>query len=232
MAKLMIKLITAIGDVVNFDPDVRGRLKVAFLPNFSVTNGQRIYPAADLSEQISTAGKEASGTGNMKFQMNGALTIGTMDGANIEIMEEVGKENFFQFGLLTPEVYAWQARGYRPQECYERSPALREVIDLIGSGYFARGDSSVFKPLIDVLLRYDPYFLLADFDSYVACQDEVSAVYKDKDRWARMAILNSARSGKFSSDRTIRQYCSEIWNVDKVPVRLLSQEDVEADFMQ
>jgi starch phosphorylase len=232
MAKLMIKLITAIGDVVNFDPDVRGRLKVAFLPNFSVTNGQRIYPAADLSEQISTAGKEASGTGNMKFQMNGALTIGTMDGANIEIMEEVGKENFFQFGLLTPEVYAWQARGYRPQECYERSPALREVIDLIGSGYFARGDSSVFKPLIDVLLRYDPYFLLADFDSYVACQDEVSAVYKDKHRWARMAILNSARSGKFSSDRTIRQYCSEIWNVDKVPVRLLSQEDVEADFMQ
>ena len=232
MAKLMIKLITAIGDVVNFDPDVRGRLKVAFLPNFSVTNGQRIYPAADLSEQISTAGKEASGTGNMKFQMNGALTIGTMDGANIEIMEEVGKENFFQFGLLTPEVYAWQARGYRPQECYERSPALREVIDLISSGYFARGDSSVFKPLIDVLLRYDPYFLLADFDSYVACQDEVSAVYKDKDRWARMAILNSARSGKFSSDRTIRQYCSEIWNVDKVPVRLLSQEDVEADFMQ
>jgi starch phosphorylase len=232
MAKLMIKLITAIGDVVNVDPHVRDRLKVVFLPNFSVTNGQRIYPAADLSEQISTAGKEASGTGNMKFQMNGALTIGTMDGANIEILEEVGKENFFQFGLLTPEVYAWQARGYKPMECYEKSPALREVLDLISSGYFARGDTSVFKPLVDVLLHYDPYFLLADFDSYLACQDEVSLVYRDPARWAKMAIINSARSGKFSSDRTIQQYCKEIWTVSNVPVRLLTQEDVEADFMQ
>lgn len=232
MAKLMIKLITAIGDVVNVDPDVRDRLKVAFLPNFSVTNGQRIYPAADLSEQISTAGKEASGTGNMKFQMNGALTIGTMDGANIEIMQEVGAENFFQFGLSTQEVYAWQARGYRPLDCYEKSPCLREVLDLISSGYFARGDASVFKPLVDVLLHYDPYFLLADFDAYVACQDEVGRVYQDTPRWTRMAILNSARSGKFSSDRTIQQYCKEIWTAAPVPVRLLSQEDVEADFMQ
>ncbi|MDB5971801.1 MAG: glycogen/starch/alpha-glucan phosphorylase [Hydrocarboniphaga sp.] len=232
MAKLMIKLITAIGDVVNVDPHVRDRLKVAFLPNFSVTNGQRIYPAADLSEQISTAGKEASGTGNMKFQMNGALTIGTMDGANIEIMEEVGAENFFQFGLTTQEVYAWQARGYRPMDCYEKSAPLREVLDLISSGYFARGDTSVFKPLVDVLLQYDPYFLLADFDAYLACQDEVSRVYQDQTRWTRMAIINSARSGKFSSDRTIQQYCKEIWTVTKVPVRLLTQEDVEADFMQ
>jgi len=232
MAKLMIKLITAIGDVVNVDPHVRDRLKVVFLPNFSVTNGQRIYPAADLSEQISTAGKEASGTGNMKFQMNGALTIGTMDGANIEIMEEVGRENFFQFGLLTPEVYAWQSRGYRPMECYERSAPLREVLDLVSSGYFARGDTNVFKPLVDVLLQHDPYFLLADFDAYIACQDEVSRAYLDQTRWTRMAILNSARSGKFSSDRTIQQYCKEIWTADKVPVRLLSQEDVEADFMQ
>ncbi|CAN5299317.1 glycogen/starch/alpha-glucan phosphorylase [soil metagenome] len=232
MAKLMIKLITAIGDVVNADPHVNDRLKVVFMPNFSVTNGQRIYPAADLSEQISTAGKEASGTGNMKFQMNGALTIGTMDGANIEILEEVGKDNFFQFGLLTPEVYAWQARGYRPRETYEASPMLRDVIDLIANGFFARGDTSVFKPLVDVLLEHDPYFLLADFDDYVACQENVSAAYLDRKRWARMSIINSARSGKFSSDRTIGQYCREIWTADKVPVRLLSQEDVEADFMQ
>ncbi|CAN5137631.1 glycogen/starch/alpha-glucan phosphorylase [soil metagenome] len=232
MAKLMIKLITAIGDVVNTDPHVNDRLKVVFMPNFSVTNGQRIYPAADLSEQISTAGKEASGTGNMKFQMNGALTIGTMDGANIEILEEVGKENFFQFGLLTPEVYAWQARGYKPRETYEASPMLRDVIDLIASGFFARGDTSVFKPLIDVLLEHDPYFLLADFDDYVACQENVSTAYLDQKRWARMSIVNSARSGKFSSDRTIGQYCNEIWSARKVPVRLLSQEDVEADFMQ
>ncbi|EIT68082.1 MULTISPECIES: glycogen/starch/alpha-glucan phosphorylase [Hydrocarboniphaga] len=232
MAKLMIKLITAIGDVVNVDPAVRDRLKVVFMPNFSVTNGQRIYPAADLSEQISTAGKEASGTGNMKFQMNGALTIGTMDGANIEIQQEVGAENFFQFGLSTPEVYALGASGYRPMEYYQRSDALREVIDLIASGFFSRGDASLFKPLVDNLLYHDPYFLLADFDSYVACQDEVASVYRDADRWTRMAILNSARSGKFSSDRTILQYCDEIWGAKSVPIRLLTQEDVESAFEQ
>ena len=232
MAKLMIKLITAIGDVVNVDPAVRDRLKVVFMPNFSVTNGQRIYPAADLSEQISTAGKEASGTGNMKFQMNGALTIGTMDGANIEIQQEVGAENFFQFGLSTPEVYALGASGYRPMEYYQRSDSLREVIDLIASGFFSRGDASLFKPLVDNLLYHDPYFLLADFDSYVACQDEVARVYRDADRWTRMAILNSARSGKFSSDRTILQYCDEIWGAKSVPIRLLTQEDVESAFEQ
>ncbi len=232
MAKLMIKLITAIGDVVNADPEVRDRLKVVFLPNFSVTNGQRIYPAADLSEQISTAGKEASGTGNMKFQMNGALTIGTMDGANIEIMEAVGRENFFPFGLSTQEVADWSARGYRPMECVERSEPLRGVLDLIASGYFSRGDAAMFRPLVDVLLHYDPYFLLADFDAYVACQDQVSQVYRDPQRWARMSILNSARSGQFSSDRSIRDYCGEIWHAGKVPVRLLTQSDVEADFMQ
>ena len=232
MAKLMIKLITAIGDVVNIDPAVRDRLKVVFMPNFSVTNGQRIYPAADLSEQISTAGKEASGTGNMKFQMNGALTIGTMDGANIEIQQEVGAENFFQFGLSTPEVYALGASGYRPMEYYQRSDTLREVIDLIASGFFSRGDASLFKPLVDNLLYHDPYFLLADFDSYVACQDDVASVYRDADRWTRMAIINSARSGKFSSDRTIQQYCDEIWGTKSVPIRLLTQEDVESAFEQ
>ena len=230
MAKLMIKLITAIGDVVNTDPAVRDRLKVVFVPNFSVTNGQRIYPAADLSEQISTAGKEASGTGNMKFQMNGALTIGTMDGANIEIQQEVGAENFFQFGLSTPEVYALGASGYRPMEYYRRSDALREVIDLIASGYFSRGDSTLFKPLVDNLLYHDPYMLLADFDSYLACQDTVSAAYSDADNWSRMSVLNSARSGKFSSDRTIAQYCSEIWSTQRVPIHLLTQEDVESSF--
>jgi starch phosphorylase len=232
MAKLMIRLLTAIGDVVNIDPAVRDRLKVVFMPNFSVTNGQRIYPAADLSEQISTAGKEASGTGNMKFQMNGALTIGTMDGANIEIQQEVGPENFFCFGLSTPEVYALGASGYRPVDYYQNSSRLREVIDLIASGFFSRGDATLFKPLIDNLLYHDPYFLLADFDSYVDCQDKVSAAYLDSDRWTRMAIINSARSGKFSSDRTIRQYCKDIWHADAVPIRLLTQEDVESAFMQ
>ncbi len=232
MAKLMIKLITAIGDVVNVDPQVRDRLKVVFVPNFSVTNGQRIYPAADVSEQISTAGKEASGTGNMKFQMNGAITIGTMDGANIEIFEEVGAGNYFRFGLLTSEVYAWQASGYRPRDCVENSPVLREVLDLLASGFFARGDASMFQPMVSSLLDHDPFFVLADFDAYAACQAEVGEAYRDRARWTRMSILNSARSGKFSSDRTIRQYCDEIWNAKKVSVPLLTQDDVAAIFMR
>ena len=179
LAKLMIKLITAVGDVVNRDPDVRDRLKVVFLPNFNVTNGQRVYPAADLSEQISTAGKEASGTGNMKFCMNGALTIGTLDGANIEIREEVGAENFFLFGLSAPEVYALKTQGYRPMDYYDANQGLREVIDLIRSGFFSRGDTELFRPLIDGLLYHDPYLLLADFQSYVECQAKVSEAYRD-----------------------------------------------------
>jgi starch phosphorylase len=225
LAKLMIKLITAVGDVVNRDPDVRDRLKVVFLPNFNVTNAQRVYPAADLSEQISTAGKEASGTGNMKFSMNGALTVGTLDGANIEIREEVGAENFFLFGLSAPEVYALKTQGYRPMDYYNANQGLRDVIDLIRSGYFSRGDTELFRPLIDGLLYHDPYLLLADFQSYVECQAEVSAAFGDTERWTRMSILNTARSGKFSSDRTIREYCADIWGVKAVPIHLLTHAE-------
>jgi glycogen phosphorylase len=225
LAKLMIKLITSVGDVINRDPDVRDRLKVVFLPNFNVRNGQRVYPAADLSEQISTAGKEASGTGNMKFAMNGALTIGTLDGANIEIREEVGAENFFLFGLSTPQVYALKAQGYRPLDYYNANPGLRDVIDLIRSGFFSRGDTELFRPLIDGLMREDPYMLFADFQSYIDCQAKVAAAYRDTERWTRMSILNTARSGKFSSDRTIREYCTDIWRVNSVPISLLTHTE-------
>ena len=225
LAKLMIKLITAVGDVVNRDPDVRDRLKVVFLPNFSVTNGQKVYPAADVSEQISTAGKEASGTGNMKFSMNGALTVGTLDGANIEIREEVGAENFFLFGLTAAQVYALKSQGYRPMDYYNANQGLREVIDLIRSGFFSRGDTELFRPLIDGLLYQDPYLLLADFQSYIDCQAKVSAAYGDAERWTRMSILNTARSGKFSSDRTIREYCADIWRVKSVPIQLLTHAE-------
>jgi starch phosphorylase len=224
LAKLMIKLITSVGDVINRDPDMRGRLKVMFLPNFNVTNGQHVYPAADLSEQISTAGKEASGTGNMKFCMNGALTIGTLDGANIELREEIGAENFFLFGLSADEVLALKSRGYRPMDYYAADPHLREVIDLLRSGFFTRGDTALLQPLLDNLMQHDPYMLFADFASYVECQDKVSAAYRDPEHWTRMAILNTARSGKFSSDRSIREYSAAIWQVEPVPITLLPQE--------
>jgi starch phosphorylase len=214
MAKRIIKLINSVAEVVNNDRDVRGRLKVVFFPDFNVTNGQIIYPAADLSEQISTAGKEASGTGNMKFSMNGALTIGTLDGANVEIREEVGAENFFLFGLTTEEVLDLKARGYRPIDYYESNPVLRKVIDQISSGYFSRGDSELFSPLIDSLLNRDEYMLLADYHSYVDCQDRVGSAFRDSSNWTRMSILNVARMGKFSSDRSIREYCKTIWKVN------------------
>ena len=225
-AKLIIKLITAVGDVVNRDPQVRDRLKVVFMPNFNVTSGQRIYPAADLSEQISTAGKEASGTGNMKFCMNGALTIGTLDGANIEIRHEVGPENFFMFGLSAAEVEALRRDGYRPAAFYESNPELRAVIDLIREGFFSRGDAAQFRALIDGLLNWDTYMLLADFQSYVDCQAQVAHAYTDFKHWSRMSILNVARSGVFSSDRTVQEYADEIWHVPRVPIRLLSQKDL------
>ncbi len=226
LAKLMIRLITAVGDIVNRDPGVRELIKVVFLPNFNVTNSQRIYPAADLSEQISTAGKEASGTGNMKFQMNGALTIGTMDGANIEIREEVGPENFFLFGLTAAEVQARRAAGYQPMELYYQQPELREVINLIRDGYFSRGNSEQFLGLVGNLLHHDPYMVLADYQAYADCQQRVDAAYRDPDRWTRMSILNTARSGKFSSDRTIREYCKDIWNASAVAVQLKPQDEV------
>ena len=232
IAKLIIKLITAVGDVVNRDPGIRDMLKVVFLPNYNVTNGQRVYPAADLSEQISTAGKEASGTGNMKFAMNGALTIGTLDGANIEIMDEVGKENFFLFGLTTPEVYALKAQSYRPWEYYHGNPELREVIELLRGGFFSRGDTELFRPLIDGLLRSDPYLVMADFQAYADCQRQVSQAYGDGEHWARMSILNTVHSGKFSSDRSIREYCDTIWKAAAVPIKLLSQADVKVGVIQ
>jgi glycogen phosphorylase len=220
MAKLIIKLINSVGDIVNRDPDVRGRLKVLFMKNFNVKFAQRVYPAADLSEQISTAGKEASGTGNMKFALNGSLTIGTLDGANVEIREEVGAENFFLFGMTAEEVYAKRAAGYQPMDYYNSSPELKLAIDRISSGFFSHGDGEIFKPLVDLLLHQDPYFVLADFVPYIECQDQVSLAYRDQDRWTRMSILNAARMGKFSSDRSIRDYCNEIWDVKPVPVEL------------
>ena len=230
IAKLIIKLINAVGDVVNQDPAVRDQLRVVFLPNFNVSNGQRVYPAAELSEQISTAGKEASGTGNMKFSMNGALTIGTLDGANVEIREEVGAENFFLFGLTTDEVAALKSRGYRPSD-YLRGE-LAEAVDLVRSGFFSRGDPELFRPLIDGLIYHDPYLAFADFEAYADCQANVSEAYRDVERWTKMSILNAARSGKFSSDRSIREYCRDIWKAPSMPVKLLSQEDVKVGFLQ
>jgi starch phosphorylase len=232
MAKLIIKLINAVGDVLNRDPAVHDRLKVVFLPNYNVGSGQRVYPGAELSEQISTAGKEASGTGNMKFSMNGALTIGTLDGANIEIRDEVGAENFFLFGLDAQEVTALRMHGYRPDDFCEANPELQEAIDLIRAGFFSRGDVKLFQPLLDSLLGYDPYFVMADYTSYAQCQRLVSRAYADHEQWSRMSILNTVRSGKFSSDRTVREYCREIWRVSPVPIRLLSPNEVKAGFLQ
>ncbi|MEW6110533.1 MAG: glycogen/starch/alpha-glucan phosphorylase [Thermodesulfobacteriota bacterium] len=228
MAKLIIRLVNAVADVVNHDPEVRDRIKVVFFPNFNVQNSRLIYPAADLSEQISTAGKEASGTGNMKFSMNGALTIGTLDGANVEIREEVGPENFFLFGLTAGEVYDMKSRGYQAHALYEQNNHLKTVIDLIASGHFSSGNRELFKPLVDSLLYHDEYLLLADYQSYVDCQDRVGQTYRDRDAWTAMSILNVARMGKFSSDRTIQQYCDEIWKVSPVPVSLEDPDDEES----
>jgi starch phosphorylase len=217
MAKLIIKLITSVGEAVNNDPDVAGRLKVVFFPDFNVTNGQMIYPAADLSEQISTAGKEASGTGNMKFSLNGALTVGTLDGANVEIREEVGEENFFLFGLNVAEVQELKSHGYTPRSWYEGNPELRGVIDRIAAGDFSPGGRNLFQPLVDHLLSRDDYLVLADYQAYIDCQDRIDAAYRDSERWTRMSILNVARMGKFSSDRSIRDYCDMIWNAPAIP---------------
>lgn len=220
MAKLIIKLINSVGDVINHDKDLADRMKVVFIPDFNVKLAQKIYPAAELSEQISTAGKEASGTGNMKFALNGALTIGTLDGANVEMRQEVGEDNFFLFGLTASEVSRWKFEGYQPFELYWSNQNLREVIDLIGSGVFSHGDRNLFKPLLDSLLNHDDFMLLADFDSYMDCQDRVGAAYKDRQRWTKMSILNVARMGKFSSDRSIDEYCKDIWDVEAVPIEL------------
>lgn len=218
LAKRIIKLINSVAKLVNNDPEIRGKLKVAFLPNFNVELGQKIYPAADISEQISMAGKEASGTGNMKFALNGALTTGTLDGANVEIREMVGEENFFLFGMTAEEVVALKAQGYNPYHYYQGDPELQRAIDYIGGGYFSDGDREVFKPVVDSLLYKDEYLVLADYADYIRCQEEAAEVYRDRDRWTRMSILNAARTGFFSSDRTMRQYCEDIWKLQPVEV--------------
>ncbi|GIV69119.1 MAG: alpha-1,4 glucan phosphorylase [Caldilinea sp.] len=217
-AKLIIKLINSVAEVVNNDPIVRDRLKVVFPANFNVTMGQIIYPGAELSEQISLAGKEASGTGNMKFALNGALTIGTLDGANIEIRELVGPENFFLFGLNAQEVMELKARGYRPYDWYASNPALKRAVDAIASGAFSRGDASLFRPLVESLLSRDEYLVFADYQAYIDCQERVSQAYLDQESWTRMSILNTARTGYFSSDRTIREYAQDIWRLKPVKV--------------
>jgi starch phosphorylase len=206
--------------VVHGDPLVRDRLKVVFLPNYNVKLGHRVYPAADLSEQISLAGKEASGTGNMKFAMNGALTIGTLDGANIEIRDEVGAENFFLFGLTAREVEEKRAEGYIPRDYYQSNPQLKEIIDAVGGGEFSDGDRGLFQPLVQSLLDRDEYMLFADYQSFVDCQDRVSAAYRDQERWTRMSILNVARIGRFSSDRAIRDYSADIWKTWPVKIEI------------
>jgi len=219
MAKLIIKLVNAVASTVNSDPHVSQALKVVFVPDFNVSAGHKVYPAADLSEQISTAGKEASGTGNMKFAMNGALTIGTLDGANIEIRDAVGHDNFFAFGLTADGVTELKASGYRPRSIYESNASLAEAIDLIADGAFSNGDRELFRPLVDSLLTRDEYLLLADYQAFVDCQERVSDAYRRTTDWTRMAILNTARVGRFSSDRSIRQYCREIWHVTPVDAR-------------
>ncbi|MDT5264229.1 MAG: glycogen phosphorylase, partial [Mycobacterium sp.] len=220
MAKRIIKLINAVGETINNDPEVNRYLKVAFVPNFNVQNAHLIYPAANLSEQISTAGKEASGTGNMKFMLNGALTIGTMDGANVEIREEAGPENFFLFGLTESEVEQVKRDGYRPADYIDGNDELKAVLGLISAGQFSHGDTEVFRPLVDNLVHDDPFLVMADYASYVECQERVSAAWLDGDAWSRMSILNTARSGKFSSDRAITEYCDDIWNVGPVTVKV------------
>ena len=216
MAKLIIKLINNLGQVVNHDPDVRGRLQVLFPPNFNVSMAERIYPAADISEQISMAGKEASGTGNMKFALNGAITVGTLDGANVEIRERVGAENFFLFGLTAEEVLDLKQRGYHPRDYLAACPELSDVIGSIAAGDFSQGDKSLFQPIVDSLVHRDDYLLFVDYPAYIACCEKAAEAYRDQDQWTRMSILNVARSGFFSSDRSMRQYCHDIWDVQPV----------------
>jgi starch phosphorylase len=224
MAKLIIRFINGIADTINADPDMEGRLRVIFLADYNVKLGERVYPAADLSEQISTAGLEASGTGNMKFAMNGALTIGTLDGANVEIREQVGADNFFLFGKTTDEINALR-QTYRPWELIATVPELPEVLRLIEQGHFSNGDSDLFRPLLENLTGRDPYFALADFQAYMTAQDEVDRAWADRQRWNRMSLLNTARSGMFSSDRSIREYAERIWQAEAFPVTITCELD-------
>jgi glycogen phosphorylase len=224
MAKLIIRFLNGIAETINADPDMEGRLRVVFLPDYNVKLGERVYPAADLSEQISTAGLEASGTGNMKFAMNGALTIGTLDGANVEIREQVGAENFFLFGKTTEEINALR-QAYRPWELIAQVPELPEVLRLIEQGHFSNGDGDLFRPLLENLTGRDPYFALADFESYLAAQDAVDQAWANREHWNRMSLLNTARSGMFSSDRSIREYAARIWQAEAFPVTITCELD-------
>jgi glycogen phosphorylase len=218
MAKRIIKLINSVASVVNADPDVRDRIKVVFLPDYNVSVSEIVMPAANISEQISLAGKEASGTGNMKLALNGAVTIGTLDGANIEIRDRVGADNFFLFGLTAAGATARKEAGYSPDACYRDDPELKAAIDAIASGTFSDGDREAFEPVIGALLGGDEYLVLADYRAYIDCHDRVGAAWADQERWSRMSILNTARSGFFSSDRTVRGYCRDIWHIEPVPV--------------
>jgi len=216
MAGLIGKLIHAVAGIINGDPDVAGRLKIAFSPDLNMKNLQKLCPAVDVSEQISTAGREASGTGSMKLSMNGALTIGSMNGTNIEIAADVGSENSFLFGLSSGEVAAMKSQGYNPMELYRANAELKGVIDVISSGLFSRDDVTLFKPLVDSLLNRDEYMTLADYQSYVECHERVSAAFRDSKNWTTKSILTVARMGKFSSDRAVREYCEKIWHVEPV----------------
>ena len=219
MAKLIIKLANDVADIVNNDPLIGDRLKLYFVPNYNVSSAEIIIPAADLSEQISTAGTEASGTGNMKLALNGALTIGTLDGANVEIREEVGDENIFIFGLTADEVVTVKQNGYNPMDYYNANAELREVLDMIGSGFFSQDEPDRFKPIVESLLQHgDNYLLLADYAAYIDCQKKVEIAYRNQQEWVKMAILNVANMGKFSSDRAILQYAKEIWDAKQVDI--------------
>ncbi|CAK6698301.1 Maltodextrin phosphorylase [Cyanobium usitatum str. Tous] len=225
MAKLIIRFINGIAETINADPDMEGRLRVIFLADYNVKLGERVYPASDLSEQISTAGKEASGTGNMKFAMNGALTIGTLDGANVEIREQVGAENFFLFGKTAEEISELSQSGYRPWELIGGMPELAEILRLVEQGHFSNGDGDLFRPLLQNLTGRDPFFVLADFNDYLRAQSEVDLAWADRGRWNRMSLLNSARSGFFSSDRSIRDYAERIWKAESFPVTITCELD-------
>ena len=219
-AKLIIKLINSVADVVNNDKDVGDKLKIVFIKNYSVSLAEKIIPASELSEQISTAGFEASGTGNMKFALNGALTIGTMDGANVEIREEVGADNIFIFGLLADEVVKIKNNGYDPRDYYQKDAELKRVIDMLSADYFNKKEPGIFKSIVDSLLNVDYYCSLPDYRPYIETQDKVSKLYKDLDKWTQKSILNVARIGKFSSDRSIQEYAKYIWKVKPVKLKI------------
>jgi starch phosphorylase len=225
-AKLTIKLINSVAEVINNDPDIKGKLKVVFIEDYRVSNAELIFAAADVSEQISTASKEASGTGNMKMMLNGAVTLGTMDGANVEIVNEVGEENAFIFGLSSQEVMDYEKNGnYNPMDIYNSDPNVKTVLNMLVDGTFSQ-DRELFRPLYNCLLqsvnnnRADQYFILKDFESYMEAQKRISDAYADKKRWAKMALMNTACCGKFSSDRTIQEYVDEVWHLDKLNIEV------------